>query len=188
MLTERDKVAISFIEQFKMVTPKQVNEIAYNNQKVCYKRLNKLYTDKLLYRADNVIERGYIYSAKRIRTLKNWTHNKIRTDFYLRLREITVIEDLHVEELYGSIQPDLLVYCTYKGMEYFFSVEVETRQNHSQINYDKYNNYFLREYKEYFEQKPVVVYVTDKKVDDEKIRFNYVHVKSDLSNFIDIFK
>lgn len=190
MVTERDRIALDFITQFKMVTPKQVAQVAYNdNIKITYNRLNRLHRDKLIYKTANKINKGFIYSSERIRTLKQYLHNYYRTEFYLRLMEISSVNTQHteVEKTRGSIRPDLLVTGVYGYEQYFFSVEVETNANHSSIDYDKYNNFFLSEWRKHFTIKPVVIYLTDKSINPDKIKFDYKHLRTDLSNFNDIF-
>lgn len=188
MITSRDKVALNFIANFKMVTPKQVDKVAYNNLKVCYNRLNRLHEDKWLYKAENTVNKGFVYSSERIRTLKQFMHCHIRTEFYLSLKEISEVYHIDVEQRFGSIKPDLLISCMYNGSPYHFFVEVETNANHSSVNYDKYNNFFMHEWRTYFNAKPTVIYVTDKSIDSSKISFDYRHIKADLSNLIDVFK
>lgn len=188
MVTPRDRLALSFINQFKMVTAKQVAQVAYDdNIKIAYNRLNRLHQDKLIYKTENKINKGFIYSNERIRTLKQYLHRYYRTEFYLKLNQVADIETIIVEETFGSIKPDLLISCIYKNEFYFFSIEVETNANHSAINYNKYNNFFLKEWRKFFEIEPTVIYVTDKNVDDTMIRFKHKHIRTDLSNFNDIF-
>lgn len=187
MITSRDKVALDFITNFKMVTPKQVDKEVYNNLKVCYNRLNRLHDDKWLYKAENTVNKGFIYSCERIRTLKQFAHCSIRTEFYLALKEVSEVYHVDVEQRFGSIKPDLLISCMYNGSPYHFFVEVETNANHSSVNYDKYNKFFLAEYREHFNVKPVVIYITDKRIDSNKIYFDYRHIKTDLSDFINVF-
>lgn len=188
MVTTRDKLALDFITQFKMVTAQQVAQVAYNNNiKITYNRLNRLYQDKLIYKTENKINRGFIYSQERIRTLKQYLHRYYRVEFYLKLRELTDIKMIMVEETFGSIRPDVLITCMYDNQFYFFSVEVETNANHSSISYDKYNNFFLNEWRKHFNAKPTVVYITDKVINSDKIHFAYKHIRTDLSNVTDIF-
>lgn len=188
MVTQRDKIALEFISSFKTVTAAQVDEVAYNNIKVAYNRLNRLHQDKLIYKTRNTINKGFIYSSERLRTLKQFIHNHIRTEFYLSLRKVSDIYVTEIEKPLGSIRPDLIISCMYGGTPYHFSIEVETNSNHTSINYNKYNNFFINEYRKYFNVKPIVVYVTDKYVDGSKINFDYRHVKSNLNNIMDIFE
>lgn len=190
MVTDRDRIALSFIKKFKMAVPRQIAKIAYeDNLKICYNRLNRLHKDKLIYKTENKIGKGFIYSSERLRTLKQFIHNDIRVEFFLKLLQMSDIEEVEVEPIMGSIRPDIKVIGVYKGEPYSFLVEVETNQNHSSINYSKNFNFLLSEWRAYFkdDEKPIVIYVTDKKVDSSKIHFKYRHIKADLSNFQDIF-
>ncbi|MDA3732093.1 hypothetical protein PBV87_11425 [Niameybacter massiliensis] len=190
MVTERDAIAISFLEQFNMAVPKQIAKVAYeDNLKICYNRLNRLHKDKLIYKTENKIGKGFIYSAYRIRSLKQFIHNNIRVEFFLKLLHESDIDEFKVEPVMENIRPDLVVKGTYKHQKYSFIVEIETKQNHSSINYDKHFNFLLINWRKYFNEddKPIIVYITDKKVDSSKIKFEYRHIKTDLSNFQDIF-
>lgn len=188
MVTDRDKVALDFITQFNMVTASQADKIAYNNIKIAYNRLNRLHQDKLIYKTKNTVNKGFIYSTERVRTLKQFMHCYIRTEFYLHLKEISEVYAVVVDKNFGSIRPDLLISCMYNNSPYHFAVEVETNANHSSVNYEKYNNFFLAEYRNYFNVKPIIIYVTDKNIDSSKIHFEYRHIKTDLSNFEEVFR
>lgn len=187
MVTDRDMKALAFLEQFRTATAAQIDRIAYQNIKVAWKRLAKLHKDRLIYRTDNTLSSGYVYSANRIRSVKQFRHDNIRNEFYLKLLEVSEVEEALVETQFGAIRPDLLVTGSYRGKPYFLSVEVETVGNHSPINYEKYNNYFLKEWKTYFNERPLVVYVTDKPVNPTK-HYDSIHINAGLDNFIDVFQ
>ena len=187
MVTDRDRIALDFISQFSMVTAKQVDKVAYNNIKITYNRLNRLHEDKLIYKTRNTMNKGFVYSTDRVRTLKQFLHYYIRTEFYLKLKEVADIYTVVAGKSYGSIKPDLLISCMYHGLPYHFSIEVETNANHSSVNYDKYNRFFLSEYRNHFNVKPTVIYITDKRIDNSKIYFDYRHIKTDLSDFQKVF-
>lgn len=187
MVTARDRLMLDWLEQFRMATAEQINRVAYNNMPVTWKRLRKLAEDGLIYREKNTIGQGYLYSTNRIRTIKQFTHDNIRIEFYFKLAEHSTIDTILVEKVFGSIRPDALFIGDYEGDQYFFLLEVETNANRSSVNYDKYNNFFLKEWKEFFEVKPIVIYVTDKNIDSSKCRFTFKQLNTKLDNFIDIF-
>lgn len=188
MITERDQIALDFLKQFKVATVHQLNEVAYHNLKVAYKRLNILHKDKLIYKTSNPVNQGILFSFYRVRSTRQLQHKLLRNDFYIKLLQLTTIHTLYVEAIFGSIQPDLTVICTYKNNDYFFTLEVETTSNHSAIDYDKYNRFFGREWRNHFNATPTVVYMTDKKVNASKIQYTYKPVMTDLNNIIDIFQ
>lgn len=188
MVTSRDRIALDFIEQFHVATPSQVAKVAYdNNLKICYNRLNRLHDDKLLYKTPNTLNKGFIYSNNRIRTTKQFLHDFYRVEFYLKLIEASKILFIETEKRIDHIRPDILVSCIYNDVPYHFAVEVETNANKSCVNYDKYNEFFLKEWRKHFKVKPVVIYITNKKIDSNKIHFEYRSIRTDLSNFTDIF-
>lgn len=187
MITDRDKVMMDWLEVFRLATAEQLNRVAYNNQKVCWKRLKKLHEDGLLYRERNTLYKGYLYSTNRIRSVKQFTHNNLRNEFYFKLNECSIINTMLVEKVFGSIRPDAVFIGEYEGNFFFFLLEVETNSNKHKVNYEKYNDFFLKEWKDYFEEKPVVVYVTDKYVDSSKCKFKFKQLNTKLDNFISIF-
>lgn len=188
MVTDRDSKMIQWLELFRMATAEQLNRVSYNNMPICWKRLRRLSDDGLLYRERNTIGQGYLYSTNRIRTIKQFNHDNIRNEFYFKLHEVSRIDVVMVEKVFGSIRPDAVCTGTYRGTDYFFLLEVETNANRSSVNYDKYNNFFLREWKSYFDEKPIVIYCTDKPVDETKIKFEYRHINTRLNDFTTIFK
>lgn len=188
MVTDRDRIALDWLEQFRLATADQINRVAYQNIKSCYKRLAKLHSDGLIYRERNTIGQGYLFSTNRIRSVKQFTHDSIRTEFYFKLAEHTEIDTILVEKVFGSIRPDAVFTGLYQGNFYFILLEVETNANRSSVNYEKYNNFFLTEWKEYFEQKPIVIYCTDKHIDEKRIKFDYRQIGTKLESFTDIFK
>lgn len=188
MVTDRDRLTLDWLEKFRQATAEQLNRIAYNNMPICWKRLRRLYDDGLLYRERNVYDKGYIYSTNRIRTTKQFAHDYIRNEFYFKLAACSKIDTCMVEKVFGSIRPDGVFEVERNGEYYFFLLEVETNANRSTVNYDKYNTFFLKEWQKHFDYKPVVVYVTDKKIDDDRIHFDYTVLSTKLTDFTHIFR
>lgn len=187
MVTERDRLALDWLEMFRTATAEQINKVAYNNMQVCWKRLRKLKEDGLVYRERNIYDTGYVFSTNRIRTLKQFNHDYIRSEFYFKLAAHSTISICMVEKVFGSIRPDAVFEVTCEGECYYFLVEVETNANRSTVNYEKYNKFFLKEWEQYFYQEPTVIYVTDKKIDNTKIRFEHRVLSTKLDNFAHIF-
>ena len=87
MILEKDRVMLSFLNKFKIATTKQLDTIAYNSPKTCYRRLNKLAQDNIIKKHKNVIGMGNLYTTTRIRTLSQVQHSLTRNDFYIKLSQ-----------------------------------------------------------------------------------------------------
>lgn len=179
MVTARDQKALDFIELFDTVTPKQVSAEVYGSINVANNRLIRMTRDKVLFRMKNGYDGGYVYSIKPIRSIRQYRHKKLRTDFYQTMRDKgAVFTRIEVEKRYGSIKPDAVMEYDYKGNHYFILLEVELRAG--SVDYKKYEQFFISEWKEYFNYKPIVVYVTDKTVNTNK--YAYLRIAQNLSN------
>lgn len=186
MVLERDQKMLDWLKMFKLATTQQINDVSYQNMKVCYRRLDRLYKDGLLKREKNALGLGYVYSTERIRSLKQARHCFIRNDFYFKLREHATITDCYTERLYGKVKPDMTVVCKRNGKTYFFLVEVETNSNRHKVNIDKYHEFFLSEWRNHFKVKPTIIYVADKDIKSE-VRFKHQKIDTKLNNFNSIF-
>lgn len=185
MVLDRDQKALDFIETFKIATSKQVSDIVYNNIDIANRRLKKLTDDKLLYRIYNPIGLGYVYSINKIKSTKQLRHKLLRNEFYFKLLELGVtITNILVEPQYGSLRPDMLVQFTYNYRNYAYLIEVECSNN--TIDTNKYNNWWLMEYKQYLKVPIPVLYVTEKRVN--KARYDYLKVKLSLSDIDSILR
>lgn len=186
MVLERDQIMLDWLNMFKIATPQQLNQVAYNNMDACYRRLRKLYSDKLIRREKNTIGLGYVYSTARIRSMQQAQHSFIRNEFYLKLNNVSIIKEVMVEKVFGSVRPDAVFMGLYNNKPYFFFVEVETNSNKHRVNTDKYNNFFLSEWREYLKTKPIVIYVTDKTIVSNS-NFEYRKINTKLDKFETIF-
>lgn len=187
MLTNNDRKALSFLTEFRVATTDQINQVAYNNYWTCIKALKKLTNDKFIKQHKNTIGRGNVYSINRVKDMSQLQHDIFRNEFYLKLISMSDIKQCYVEKVYNSIRPDALFLCDYNNNSYFFLLEVETSNNRHKCNVDKYNEFFLSQWRDHFTIKPIIIYMTDKNV-SETAKFEYRKVSTDLSNFMDIFK
>ena len=182
MILENDRVMLNWLNKFKIATATQLNEIAYHNMKKCYSRLNKLTSDSIIKKYKNTIYLGNLYTTTRIRTVSQVQHSLLRNDFYIKLASQATIEDCYVERVYGRIRPDAVISCIHNNKPYFFLLEVETNQNGHGINISKYNEFFLSDWKNYFNVKPLIIYVTEKQINKE-CSFAYKMLNTSLDNF-----
>lgn len=185
MVLERDQVALDFIEKFRIVTSKQVSDIAYHNIDIANRRLRIMTQNRLLHRIYNPIGMGYIYSTKQIRTVKQLRHTLLRNEFHFKLLEMGCeIIEVDVEPIYGSVRPDAIYVVNYKGKRYGFLLEVEI--SNRVINTEKYNNWFLQEYKQYLKVPIPVVYITRKPV--KRANYPYNRIEISLKDIENIFR
>lgn len=187
MIQERDEIMLEWLSQFKMATPMQINQLFYNNLDACYRRLRKLHQDGIIKRERNVIDKGWIYCNQLSRSTKQVKHCLIRNDFYIKLIDSCEIVDCIVGRKYDDVIPDGVFVCRKDGKIIRILLEVETQRNSHAINIDKYNSFFLEDYSKHFKTKPLVVYVTNKKMPG-KCSFDYVVLEPKLSNFNDIWR
>lgn len=187
MIQERDEIMLEWLSQFKMATPSQINQLFYNNSDTCYRRLRKLSDDKIIKKTKNVIDKGIIYCTEFARSTKQMQHCLTRNDFYIKLINSCEVIDSIIGRNYDGVIPDGVFKCRKNGKVVRFLLEVETQRNSHAINIDKYNNFFLEDYRKHFQEKPLVVYVTNKKM-PSKCSFDYVVLDPKLSNFDDIWR
>lgn len=188
-ITKRDMVAYKFIQQFKLVSIEQVNRIAYGNYQVCARNLRKLAKDELIAKTRNKHDKGILYTVDGRRSTKQYYHYMLRNELYLKLVELSdSVERVDIEPTFGSIQADMLIIGVYKGERYFFLVECETIVNIKPINIDKYSHFFIKEWREYFDVEPTVLYVTEKKVDKGRVKFHHQVCDLELNGLEEVLK
>lgn len=187
MILERDSIMLEWLSQFKMATPQQINTLFYNNSDACYRRLRKLYSDKIIKRAKNTIGLGYIYYSEMARSTKQIQHCLTRNEFYIKLTESAKIHDVIIGRKYDHVIPDGVFVVEHNGKLHRFILEVETERNSHAINIDKYNNFFLSDWRKHFKSKPIVIYVTNKKL-PSKCNFEYILLDTNLTNFNSIWE
>jgi len=190
MILERDEKMLEWLSQFKMATPAQINYLFYNNTDTCYRRLRKLHEDKIIKRFKNTIGLGWVYCTELGRSTKQVQHCLTRNDFYIKLIDtcgIDNIKDVLIGRKYEHVIPDGYFKVVYNGKIYRFLLEVETERNAHAINIDKYNEYFLSDWRKDFNAKPTVIYVTNKKL-PSKCSFSYKILNPHLDNFDQIWR
>lgn len=187
MILERDEIMLEWLSQFKMATPMQINQLFYNNTDTCYRRLRKLNNDGVIKRFNNPIDKGLIYCIQTNRSIKQIQHCITRNEFYIKLLSTCEVIDCIIGRCYDKVIPDGVFVCKKDGKTVRFLLEVETHRNAHAINIDKYNNFFLQDYANHFKTKPIVIYVTNKKM-PTKCSFDYVLLDTNLNNFASIWR
>lgn len=179
MVTNRDQKALDFIKLFKLVTIKQVSHAVYGDTTTANNRLLRLHKDGLLYRRKNAYDGGYCYAVNPIKSLRQYRHYINRTDFYLALIDHGAeIIDIVIDEQKGSIRPDAVIVYRSRGVVRMIALEVETRGDRANVG--KYNAYMSNEWQEYFSVRPLIVYMSDRKIED--LKYENVTIEEDLSN------
>ena len=184
MITQRDEVMLLWLENFKVATTNQINQLFYKNRTVCNKRLLKLFEDKIIKRTKDPYSNQYIYHIKPLKTLTQLKHYYIRNEFYIKLVDMGCeIEKYVVEKTMGSIIPDLCISFIYNDVKYMYFVEVE--RSEQKINVSKYNQFFIEDYEEFMTTKIPVVYITHKNI--PRCNYTTIKVSLDLSDISNIF-
>lgn len=189
-LTERDKPAYEFLSKFRMAKLSQINRVCYNHYMSCCHRMAKLADDKVIFKRKNPLEQGVLYGFEKInlRSLRNYFHTMAVNETYIAFLEHTEVQEVYVEKIYGKVQVDMYIKGIYNGEPYAYMVEVETDRNGGNPNYDKYNHFLISAWREFFDVKPVVLYVTNKKIDKVKIGYMYKVIDMKLNNFSEMLK
>lgn len=188
MVTERDDIALKLINDFGVATTSQLDRLAYNNTRVCQRRLASMTQSGIIFRSPNLYSKEYLYSSSKTVNPKQLKHKLIRTEFYLKLLEIANITNLLVEPQIGNLRPDALIVCKHKktGKGLFFALEVEISNN--RINSLKYETFLDRHYDSVFKQGKeffTVVYITHKTL--PKVDYRTIKLSSDLDDIERIF-
>lgn len=186
MITDRDQMALDFINNLKVVTTKQINDVIYNNMRVCQRRLSTLTRSGVIYRSKNLYSKEYVYSSKPINP-KQLRHKLARTEFYLELTKLANVKQFVVEPDMDNIRPDALVLCHGNKAQNgtFFALEIETSNN--RVNMHKYEVFLENYYDKYFlgtKDKFFVACVTSKVI--PKTSFKVIPIRPDLSNLSDV--
>ncbi|PAB60984.1 hypothetical protein [Anaeromicrobium sediminis] len=175
MITNRDIEVINFIEKFKCAKTSTIAKLFYPSLLVAQKRLKKLYEYKELQRYRHNIANEYVYYIKRPKQMK---HRLLLTDFYAELSQIVEIKAFENEVILGNIRPDGLVGYVVNNKKYIACVEVQI--SNQKLNIDKYKKFYnTEEYKKYFPTIPLIVAVTNKRI-EEVNEFKIIQVREDL--------
>ena len=178
MITERDQVALDFIELFGVATTHQINRVAYNNIRVCQRRLVAMLKDGVVVRESNLYSKEYLYSTKKP-NLKQLRHKLLRNEFYIKIREIADVLSCWVEQPLGAARPDATMIITSKTDKKHYLIAVEIESSNNTINISKYEK--MAQSDDVTIPMPLVVYVTDKNIPQTKY-FKWVKVSPKLDD------
>lgn len=188
MITKRDEQALSFICNLQVATTSQINEHAYQNMRVCQRRLSSMTSSGVIFRTKNLYSKEYLYSCSKNINPKQLKHKLIRTQFYLDLCKLADVTQFLVEPKLGNLRPDAIVACkdkkTHKGL--FFALEVEISNN--RINTIKYDTFLDKHYDSIFKagkDRFKVVYVTHRNL--PIVDFKAIKISSELSDLNKLF-
>ncbi len=167
-MTDRDFRILEFLTTVRYATTKQIQEMIFPNlnPSVCYRRLNYLTDNKLIYRKYYNLAKNtnsYIYYLDKAPKKSIIKHELLVTEFIVQLVKLGH-ELLEVEKtpIYRGIKPDLVVKMrTKNSKERIIFLEVQLSR-HNCI--EKYYNLYDGEI-------PAILYiVTDNKLEQPKIR------------------
>jgi hypothetical protein len=186
VLQEKDKEILAFIDKFHCVTTTHIMKVFYPHQNqarfLTNRKMNKLIKNNLIKR-DRELFNDYVYYCKKT---QQQLHHLIVADLYIKFLECQgKLLDFDLEVNCSNIRPDAIVKYELNGDIYLFCFEVHLSNNKADII--KYEELYLTgKYKNYFEWFPIVIFISDKKVNYEG-KLPMIIIKTDLSDFDKIF-
>ena len=167
-MTDRDFKILQLLTSIRYATTRQIRDTIFPslNPSVCYKRLNYLTSNKLIYRKYFNLggnSNSYIYFLDRPPKKKNLTHELLVSQFIVELSKLELdILEVGKGQIYRGIRPDLIARIRTKmGKERMVFVEVQLSR-HNCI--EKYYNLYDGEI-------PAILYiVTDNRIEPPQIR------------------
>ena len=167
-MTDRDFKILQLLTSIRYATTRQIRDTIFPNlnPSVCYKRLNYLTSNKLIYRkyynlGDN--SNSHVYYLDRPPSRKNIAHELLISQFVVELSKLGLdILEVGKGQIYHGIKPDLIVRIRTKaGKDRVIFLEAQLSKH------DCINKYFNL----YEGDTPAILYVvTDNKLEPPQIR------------------
>ena len=166
IVTDRDKLVLEFIEQFKIATTDTIQLLFYPSLRITQRRLKLLVDNKLLKRDRDTFTSQFYYYIKKPRQLK---HSLLLTDFYRELHKISKIELFKNEFIIEDIRSDGFVAYEYKSKKEIAFIEVEL--SNKGLDLEKYERlYKSSKYKKYFPIFPNIIIISNKSIPKTKLK------------------
>ena len=114
-MTDRDFKILELLTSIRYATTRQIQDIIFPtvNKSICYKRLNYLTSNKLIYRKYFNLggnSNSYVYYLDRPPSKKNLTHELLVSQFVVELtKQGHDILEIEKTPIYKGIKPDLIV-------------------------------------------------------------------------------
>ena len=167
-MTDRDFRILELLTSIRYATTRQIQEIIFPtvNKSVCYKRLNYLTSNKLIYRKYFNLggnSNSYVYYLDRPPKKSIIKHELLISQFIVELSKLELdILEVGKGQIYRGIKPDLIVRIRTKaGKERMIFLEIQLSK-HNCIN--KYFNLYKGD-------TPAILYVaTNNRIDPQQIR------------------
>ena len=167
-MTDRAFRILELLTSIRYATTRQIQEIIFPtvNKSICYKRLNYLTSNKLIYRKYFNLggnSNSYVYYLDRPRSKKNLTHELLVSQFVVELTKLGLdILEITKTPIYKGIKPDMIVRIRTKaGKERMIFLEVQLSKH------DCVSKYFNL----YEGDIPAILYiVTNNKIEPPQIR------------------
>lgn len=157
MLTDRDYEIINFIDTFKAVSGKHIQQVFKISQTITNRRLKQIIKAKEAQRIRDHCTMNYLYFT----TEKPTRHKLIVTGLYSKfVRQVEIIK-FEREYKLGSLRPDIFCECKKNGYHYFLFIEIQL--SNSELNIQKYEDYYYsNEWNELFKIFPRIIVISDK--------------------------
>ena len=167
-MTDRDFKILQLLTSIRYPTPTQIRDTIFPklHPSVCYKRLNYLTSNKLIYRKYFNLggnSNSHIYFLDRPPSRKNIAHELLISQFIVELSKLELdILEVDKGQIYRGIKPDLMVRIRTKaGKERMIFREVQLSK-HDCVT--KYCNLYRGD-------TPAILYiVTNNKIEPKQIR------------------
>lgn len=167
-MTDRDMKVLELLTSIRYATTRQIRDTIFPNlnPSVCYKRLNYLTSNKLIFRRYYNLggnTNSYVYYLDKAPLKRNISHELLITQFIVELTKLDIdILEVNKSPIYKGIKPDLIARIRTKaGKERMIFLEIQLSKH------DCISKYFNL----YEGDTPAILYiVTNNKIEPPQIR------------------
>lgn len=183
---ERDKNTLQFIHDMKVVTSDIVSPLFYEgNLRVAQRRLQIMaenYKDIGLKRSRDGWTDKYIYYFEKPKQVR---HSLLLVEFYKNIflmNGVKILKFLKEPTWFDGLRPDGFIAFTDTRINKNYIAFLEIQICNKPLDTQKYRKLYLsEEYKKYFPTFPVLIAITNKKVQQNE-DFKIIQIKEDFSN------
>jgi hypothetical protein len=156
MLVQRDLEMIDFINTFKVVSSKHIQQVFKISPTVANRRLKEVIKTNEVKRIRDNFTMNYLYYVE-----KPTKHKLIVTEFYSRLINNCEVIRFERECKLENIRPDVFCECKKNGYQYLMFIEVQL--SNLEVDIKKYEDYFVSDqWRDTFKIFPRIIIISDK--------------------------